>query len=134
MKAYLQKKTTGFYLTVVAMVLAVVGLFYYSAAENKVSTVFVLTGAAIAVEILLLVVSFFAGNRAVFNLASSVSAVLMALAVSISFNSQLDAIGYVVSGLYPTEKIMNFAVFVVLAVLSLLLYCIASFTNLGKQD
>lgn len=134
MKAYFEKKTAGFYITALATVLTLVGLFFYGAAENADSRVFLLAGAAIAVEVLLIAGTYFAGNRAVFNLATSASAILMALAVAISFYTQLDAIGYVVSGLYTSDKITSFAVFVVLGVAALIFYCVASFMNLGKED
>lgn len=134
MKDYLKKKTAGFYLTVLATVLAVIGLVNYSAAENKLSIVFTLVAAAIIVELLLIIVSYKAGNKPVFNLASSISAVLMAIAAGVSCSSQLDAIGYVVAGLYSPDKITRFLVFAVLAIVSMLVYCIASFMNLGKQE
>lgn len=134
MKDYLKKKTAGFYLTVLATVLAVIGLVNYSAAENKLSIVSTLVAAAIIVELLLIIVSYTAGNKPVFNLASSISAVLMAIAVGISFTTQVDAIGYVVAGLYSPDKITRFLTFAVLAAVSMLVFCIASFTNLGKQE
>lgn len=133
MKAYLQKKTVGFYLTVLAMVLSAAGLLSYSAAENTVSIVYILAGCAIAVGILLVVLTYFAGNRPIFDLFASASAVFMAFALAISFYSQLDAIGYVVAGLYPTDKIKKFAVFAILSLVSVLLCCIASFMNQGKE-
>ena len=133
MKAYLQKKTAGFYLTVLATILAIIGLINYASDARATSIVFTLVGIAIAVEVLLLVVSKVAGNKPIFDVAASACAILMAAALTISFSTQLDAIGYVVSGLYTSDMIMKFAYFVIFAAISMLLYLIASFTSLGKQ-
>lgn len=134
MKKYLANKTVGFYITVIATVLAVIGLINYSSARGAIRIVFVLVGAAIVVEVLLLVLSGVLGNRAALNLASSVCAVLMATALVKSFTTQLDSLGFVVSGLYTVDEVMAFLIFIGFAAASLLMYLIASFMNLGKQQ
>lgn len=133
MKAYLQNKTIGFYVTVLAAVLSVIALILYRTAENIVPVVFTLAGAAIAVEVLLILVSGVSGNKPVFDFASTICAILMALALVISLSSQVDAIGYVIAGLYTPDKIMQYVYFAGFAAASLLLYIIASFMNLGKH-
>ena len=133
MKEYLANKTVGFYITVVATVLAIISLVLYTSTTSALGVVYGLICAAIVVEVLLIVLSKVMGNKPVLNLASSVCAVLLGYALVTSFNTQLDAIGYVVSGLYTFEQIQPFVIFAVFLAVTFLLYIIASFMDLGKQ-
>ena len=133
MKDYLANKTVGFYISVVACVLALVALVLYVPTTGSLSLVIGLLVAAIVIEVALIAVSWVIGNKAFLNLASSVNTVLLAFAIVTSFNPQLDAIGYVVSGLYTFEQIQPFVNFVIVVAISFLLYLVASFMNLGKQ-
>ena len=134
MKNYFAKKTFGFYLSLVAAVLAAVSLALYSSASNQMAIVSRLTLAAIGVEALLVVLSAAMGNKVLFNLATVISAVLMGTALAQSFNSQLDALGYVVSGLYTMDQIMPFVRFAAVAAVSFLLFIVCSFLDLGKES
>lgn len=133
MKDYLADKTVGFYISVVACVLALVALVLYLPTTGALALVIGLLVAAIVVEVLLIVLSKVIGNKPVLNLASSINAVLLGYAIVTSFNPQLDAIGYVVSGLYTFEQIQPFVNFVIVVAIAFLLYIVASFMNLGKQ-
>ena len=133
MKDYIANKTVGFYITVVATVLAIVGLVMYFSVSGQAAEVIPLFIAAIVVEVLLVVLSKVMGNKPVLNLASSINAVLLGFALVQSFNPQLDAIGYVVSGLYTYDQISGFVNFVIVAAIAFMLYIIASFMSLGKQ-
>lgn len=134
MKEYLAKKTVGFYISVLATILAIVGLVIYSSTSGALALVYALIGIAIAVEVVLIVVSKVIGNKPVLNLASSICAVLMGGAIVQSFNPQLDPIGYVVSGLYTYDQISSFVNFVIVVAIAFLLYIVASFMTLGKQE
>ena len=133
MKEYLANKTVGFYITVVATVLAIISLVLYTSTTSALGVVYGLICAAIVVEVLLIVLSKVMGNKPVLNLASSVCAVLLGYALVTSFNPQLDAIGYVVSGLYTFDQIRPFVIFAAFLAVTFLLYIIASFMDLGKQ-
>lgn len=133
MKDYIANKTVGFYITVLATVLAIVGLVMYISVSGKAAEVIPLFIAAIVVEIALVVLSKVIGNKPALNLASSINAVLLGFALVQSFNPQLDAIGYVVSGLYTYDQISGFVNFVIVAAIAFVLYIIASFMSLGKQ-
>lgn len=133
MKDYIANKTVGFYITVVATVLAIVGLVMYFSVSGKAAEVIPLLIAAIVVEAALIVLSKVMGNKPMLNLASSINAVLLGFALVQSFNPQLDAIGYVVSGLYTYDQISGFVNFVIVAAIAFVLYIIASFMSLGKQ-
>lgn len=133
MKDYIANKTVGFYITVAATVLALVSLILYASVSGKAAEVIPLLIAAVVVEVLLVVASKVIGNKPVLNLASSICAVLLGYALVQSFNPQLDAIGYVVSGLYTFDQIQPFVNFVIVVAIAFLLYIVASFMNLGKQ-
>ena len=133
MKDYIANKTVGFYITVVATVLAIVGLVMYFSVSGQAAEVIPLFIAAVVVEAALIVLSKVIGNKPVLNLASSINAVLLGFALVQSFNPQLDAIGYVVSGLYTYDQISGFVNFVIVAAIAFVLYIIASFMSLGKQ-
>ena len=133
MKDYLAKKTIGFYISVVACVLALVALVLYLPISGTLPLVIGLLIASIVIEVALIAVSWVIGNKPILNLASSINAVLLGYAIVTSFNPQLDAIGYVVSGLYTYDQISGFVNFTVVIAIAFLLYIVASFMNLGKQ-
>ena len=134
MKDYLANKTIGFYISIVACVLAAVALVLYLFTSGALALVIGLLVAVICVEVLLIVASKVIGNKPVLNLASSINAVLLGFAIVTSFNPQLDPIGYVVSGLYTFDQIRGFVNFVIVVAISFLLYIAASFMTLGKQQ
>ena len=133
MKDYMANKTVGFYVTVLATILAIIGLAIYSSASGALAVVFGLVIAAIVIEVVLIVVSGVIGNKPFLNLVSSINAILLGYAIVTSFNSQVDSLGMVVSGLYSFDQVKSFAIFVGFAAVAMLLYIVASFMTLGKQ-
>lgn len=133
MNTFLKKKTVGFYLTVLATILTVIGLIFYLSYRSVQVGAIQLTVAAICVEVLLIVVSAVAGNKPILDLASSISAILLAAGVMVSLPSQIDGFGFLAAGLYTFDDIRNGVIYLVLAVVALLFYIVASFMNLGKE-
>lgn len=134
MSNYLSKKTFGFYLSVLACVLALVSVILYSGVANQMSIVPPLIWAAIGVEVLMIVCSAVVGNRNILNLSVVISAVLMATALAQSFNSQLDALGYVYAGLYTVDQVMPFIRFAVVCALSFVIFIVCAFMDLGRAE
>ena len=133
MKNYFAKKTFGFYLSVIACALALISVIMYGSIANQMAIVPPFIWGAIAVEVLMIVVSFAAGNRNILNLSVVISAVLMAIALAQSFNSQLDALGYAYAGLYTMDQVMPFIRFAAVCAVSFLMFIVCSFMNLGKE-
>lgn len=133
MSTYLSKKTVGFYITVAAAILSIVGLVFYVGYRGAKTTASVLVAASIVVEVVLIVASKAVGNKPVLNLASTLSAVLLASGIMISLPSQIDGFGYLVAGLYSFDDMRNAIFFLIPGVIALVLYIIASFTDLGKE-
>lgn len=134
MKDYLANKTVGFYVTVVATILAIIGVAIYASASGALAMVFGLVVAAIVIEVVLIVVSGVIGNKPFLNLVSSINAILLGYAIVTSFNSQVDSLGMVVSGLYSIEQVKSFLIFVGFAAVAMVLYIVASFMTLGKRE
>lgn len=133
MKNYFAKKTFGFYLSVIACALALVSVILYGSAANQMAIVPPFIWAAIAVEVLMIVLTFVAGNKNILNLSVVISAILMAVALAQSFNSQLDALGYAYAGLYTMDQVMPFIRFAVVCAVSFLMFVICSFMDLGRE-
>lgn len=127
------KRTIGFYITVLAAIAAVAGLVCYNTAQNKLSIVTALTAAAIIVVAAAIILSMTMGFKSWMNLTAMAGALLMAGALVESFTTQLDALGYLVAGLYTLDQVIGFLRFAALAAVALLLFIIASFMDFGKM-
>lgn len=133
MGKYFSNKRMGFYLTAIAAILEIIGLISYSSAETPNSTVFALVIAAIAVEVVMIVIGMAKEDFALMNLTATVNTILMAAAVVTSLWSQVDYLGWVVSGLYTMDQVMNYLIFAGVGVAALLLNIIASFLQWHKE-
>lgn len=134
MKEYLGKKSVGFYLTVIAAVAAVIGVINYISASGATESVMILTAAAVIIEILMIIGLAVVKSRFVLNLFPTVCAILMSAAVAFSFNTQVDGLGFLISGMYSFDDMKNFLLFAGFGVLAAVLYIISSFTDMEKQD
>ncbi len=133
MNTYFAKKTVGFYMTVLATVLAVVGLVFYQGYQGVRSNATMLVAAAIAVEVLLIVASGAAGNKPVFDFAPSLSAVLIVSGMMIALPSMIDGFGYLVSGLYTFDDMKGAIYFLGCGIAALVLYIVPSFMSMSKK-
>ncbi|WP_373214523.1 hypothetical protein [Ruminococcus sp. 5_1_39BFAA] len=125
-----KKKAGGFYLTIAAAVLAIVGAVLYGSVMYKMNEVYILLAAAIVLGVLAFVL---AGKTALVNLVPVVNAALMASAAVWSANLMVNQIGYVIAGLDGMDTIQGFIVFCVIAVVAMLLNIIASFMPMAKE-
>lgn len=125
-----KKKAGGFYLTIAAAVLAIVGAVLYGSVMYKMNEVYILLAAAIVLGVLAFVL---AGKTALVSLIPVVNAVLMASAAVWSANLMVNQIGYVIAGLDGMDTIQGFIVFCVIAVVAMLLNIIASFMPMAKE-
>lgn len=124
----MKNKTIGFYLLIVAAVLSVVSVFFYIGAEVTSTPIIVM----VVISAVLAVAAAALAAVKLLDLAATVCAVLLAWALVQSVSSQLDPLGWWVSGLYTLSQVLGFLVFAGLSVLAIILYLIASFTNLEK--
>ncbi len=125
----MKNKSVGFYLTLAAAVLMLVGLPFYAQSAYAISTVYIMA-AIVAVA----VVGMFLTKGEIANGLCIVGTAAAAAAVIFSFSTQLDPIGYVVAGLYTFSQIQGFVVFAVLAIVGWILLIVASFTGVSKKN
>lgn len=125
----MKNKSVSFYLTLVAAVLLLVGLPFYAQSAYAISTVYIMTAVVVAVEI-----AIFLTKGEIANGLCIAGAVAAAAAVIFSFSTQLDAIGYVLSGLFTFSQIQGFVTFAILAIVGWILFLVASFTGVSKKN
>ena len=124
----MKNKSVGFYLTLAAVVLMLVGLPFYAQSAYAIPTVYIMAAIVAVVE-----VGVFLTKGEIANGLCIAGAVAAAAAVIFSFSTQLDAIGYVLSGLFTFDQIQGFVIFAALAIVGWLLLIVASFTGVSKK-
>lgn len=122
---YLKNKTFGFYLSFVAAILALIGFVMYRQSGHTESYIEVL-------QILAMIVLKVAPDFKWTSLLLTANAILTAAALVNSFYTQVDFIGYVVSGLYEFATIKKFIISAVLMALSMIAYIVSSYSGFQK--
>lgn len=118
------KKAMGYYLTIAAAVLAIVGALLYGSVMYKLTLVYGFLAAAIVLGV---VTAVFAGKHKLVNIIPIINGALMASAAVWSASLMVNQIGYVVSGLDGVETIQSFIIFCVICVIGMILNIVASF-------
>ena len=123
---YLKNKTFGFYLSFVAAILALIGFVMYRQSGHTESYIEVLLLVTVVLQILAMIVLKVAPDF------KWTSLLLTAAALVNSFYTQVDFIGYVVSGLYEFATIKKFIISAVLMALSMIAYIVSSYSGFQK--
>ena len=126
---YLKNKTFGFYLSFVAAILALIGFVMYRQSGHTESYIEVLL---LVTVILAMIVLKVAPDFKWTSLLLTANAILTAAALVNSFYTQVDFIGYVVSGLYEFATIKKFIISAVLMALSMIAYIVSSYSGFQK--
>lgn len=126
-----KKLSTSSWLTLAAAVLGIIGLVAYSTSEVAVKQIGIIVAIAIVLNIITIVVNM-KYSFGILNLSSTVSAILFSVAFVYGFASQLDPLGWAVSGLYTWGQVAGFLVFAVLTFAALILEFVVSFKGLVK--
>lgn len=129
---YLKNKTFGFYLSFVAAILALIGFVMYRQSGHTESYIEVLLLVTVVLQILAMIVLKVAPDFKWTSLLLTANAILTAAALVNSFYTQVDFIGYVVSGLYEFETIKKFIISAVLMALSMIAYIVSSYSGFQK--
>lgn len=133
MSTYFAKRTVGFYMTVLATVLAAISLVFYQSYQSVKSNAAMLVAAAIVVEVILVVASGMMGNRPILDFAPSLSALLLVAGMMVSLPPMIDGFGYLVSGLFTMDDMRGAVYFLGCGVAALILYIIPSFMSMSKK-
>lgn len=133
MKDFMAKKSAGFYFTIVATILFIVGTVMYTSVMYTNTVVFVMLALAIIWEVLVIVLSGKFGDKAFFNWTPVIGAVLAAAAAVWGAELMVNQIGYVIAGLDEMGTIMSFIYYEVVMVVTLLVCIICSFLKQTKD-
>lgn len=133
MKQYWEKKTAAFYLTVAATVLTVLGLLFYLGSRGNVAIASALLAGSILAEVILVAGTAVLGDKPLFELTVPCSALLLTGGIMLSLPNQIDAFGFLASGLYTFAEMRNAIFYLVASVVALVLYIISSFMCLSKE-
>ena len=129
---YLKNKTFGFYLSFVAAILALIGFVMYRQAGHTEAYIEVLLLVTVVLQILAMIVLKVAPDFKWTSLLLTANAILTAAALVNSFYTQVDFIGYVVSGLYEFATRKKFIISAVLMALSMIAYIVSSYSGFQK--
>lgn len=125
------EKSIGLYLTLVAGIIAILGVALY----GRVMYIFKPVYIFLAIAIVLAALSFvLAGvNQTIAGFIPVINAALMASAGVWSASLMVNQIGYVIAGLDGTDTIESFIVFCGVAVVGMLVNIVASFLPMTKE-
>lgn len=127
------KKSPAFYLTLVATVLAVLALVFYQSNSIKRGYVTVLAICAIVFGLVYLALYGKLGDKHWFGYVLTLAAVASIGAVGYSLVNEVEAIGYLMSGLRQWSDIQMWAYFAICGILAWLLLLVASFMKSGER-
>lgn len=134
MKDFLAKKSVGFYFSIVAAVLFIVGTVMYAGVMYTNAAVFVMLALAIIWEVLIIVLSGKFGDMAFFNWTPVIGAVLAASAAVWGAELMVNQIGYVIAGLDEMSTIMSFIYYEAVMTVTLLVCITGSFLKQTKNN
>ena len=124
------KKSSGIIFAILGGICAALALFFYSQVNSSYQLVMPLTGAALAC-CLLFIILIKAPGKALLSLLICASAVLLFAAFGFSLVTEVEVLGYLISGLRTWADVQNWAYFSVASLLGWLILVIGSFTGLG---
>ena len=127
------KRSPAFSLAIVATVLAVLALVFYQSNNIKRGYVTVLAICAIVFGVLYLALYGKFGGKHWFGYLLSLAAVASIGAVGYSLVNEVEAIGYLMSGLRQWSDIQMWAYFAICGILAWLLLLVASFWKSGER-
>lgn len=126
-----EKLSVGFYFTIVAAVLSLVGVVMYGNVMYKLTSVYVFLAAAVIVEVIAFILAKV--KQPVYEVLPLVNAVLTACAAVWAVSLMVNQIGYVIAELDTIDTIIGLFYFEGVVVAAMLLNIIAAFMPLKKQ-
>lgn len=126
------KKTAGMIMTVIGTILSILALVFYSKASSTTPLVSRLNIAALVCCVVFLLLAVKLGEKKWWGWLVSIASVLMMAAFGYSLVTEVEVLGYLISGLRTWADVQFWAFFSIAALLSWLVLLIASFTRLGE--
>lgn len=128
----MKDKAVGFYFTLIAAVLAVIGLILYPNVMYKLPVVYVFCIAAIVLTLIVLAGSFAGKQIPASDYLPVINAALMACAAVWAVYLMVNQIGYVIAELDEKSTIMGLVYFEVAAILAMLVNIAGAFLRQDK--
>ena len=125
-------KNSGVIFGILSVIAAIAATVLYRGSYNTASGSWVCLIAAVVVAAVSLIGS--RGNPKICNWGAPVAAILMAAGIALSVTVMADPIGYVISGLYPSETLSGYIMFGVAACVAWMLCLITGFTGVAKEN
>lgn len=126
------KKSFGFFILAIAAIAAIVGIVLYGSSYSTTPKAYGFMIAAVVVAVLALIVGLVTGNR-ISNWAGVIAAALMAAGLGWSLTVMVDAIGYVISGLYQFSTLQSYITFAICGGIAWLLFVVSGFAGILKK-
>lgn len=127
------KVSLGFIILVAAAAVSAVSLVLYRTAYSTNNNAYGFMIAAIVVAVIALAINATGKGGAIINWAAPVCAALYAAGLGWSLTSMVDAIGYVISGLFEFSTLQTYISFCIVAGISWLLYLVCGFMGIDKK-
>ena len=125
----MKNRAFGFYLTLVACVLALIDIILYTRVMYKMASVFVLLIVIILIEGCALVLN----NKFLNDWLPVIQAALLGFTAARSFYVMVNQIGYVIAGLDTMDTIQPLIVFVAVALVAMLICILSAFLRQQKE-
>ena len=126
------KKSVGFFVLAAAAVVSVISIVLYGSAMNKTTNAYGFMIAAAVVAVAALVLSAVKGSKLA-NWGGFCAAVLMMAGLAWSLTAMVDAIGYVISGLYQFSLLQSYITFAICGGIAWVLFLVSSFMNVVSE-
>ncbi|MBQ9361117.1 MAG: hypothetical protein IJT96_08790 [Lachnospiraceae bacterium] len=125
----MKNRAFGFYLTLVACVLALIDIILYTRVMYKMVSVFVLLIVIILIEVCALALN----NKYLNDWLPVIQAALLGFTAARSFYVMVNQIGYVIAGLDTMDTIQPLIVFVAVALIAMLICILSAFLRQQKE-
>ena len=125
------KASIGSYILAGGAAVSLAAVILYRSAYSTSSNAYIFIIAGIVVAVLAALGSMKSGTK-LLNWCGPVASCLMAVGLAWSLTSMVDAIGYVISGLYNASTLTTYITFCVVGGIGWLLYVLSSFTGVVK--
>ena len=126
------KKGFGFICAIISAVLAAAALAMYGGSYTTNQDTYMWMGIALAVDVIAIILALVVKKGEWINWIPVIGAVVTMWGLLQSVNIMLDAVGYVVSGLYVFSDIQGWVIFMGLAVAAFLFDVIGGFAKVVK--
>ena len=127
------KKSSGIVFAILGILCSALAWYFYSQVSSSYYLVTPLTLGALGCLAVFVLLSLVAGGKSLWTLLIGAASVLLMAAFAVSLVTEVEVLGYLLSGLRTWADVQSWAYFSIAALLGWLILLIGSFTKLGVQ-